>query len=50
MKWIILYDIEDKELIDFPWDEDREVPPIMKPKVKKREGKEEDKDGKKLVS
>jgi len=41
MKHIIIYDIEDKELIDFPWYEDKEVPPIVKPKVKKKEGEED---------
>ena len=45
MKYIILYDIEDEDLMVFPWDEDREVPPIVKPKVKKkREDEEKDKD------
>jgi len=42
MKHIIIYDIEDKELIDFPWYEDEEVPPVVKPKVKKKEEEEED--------
>ena len=34
MKWIIYYDPEKKELIDFPWDDDRPIPPLIRPKLK----------------
>lgn len=43
MKHIIIYDIEDKKLIDFPWDEDKEVPPVVKPKIKKEEEEDAEK-------
>jgi len=39
MKWIIYYDSKRKELIDFPWTEDRPIPPLIKPKIKKKKPK-----------
>jgi hypothetical protein len=41
----ILFDLEEEELVEFPWDEERKVLPVVMPKVKKkREDEEKDKD------
>jgi len=32
---VIHFDLEDEELLDFPWHEDKDPPPITKPKNKK---------------
>ena len=37
MKYIIDYDAEEEDLIDFLWDEDEDPPPVLRPK-KKRPG------------
>jgi len=39
MKLIIYYDPKKKELLDIPWDEDRPIPPLIKPKIKKKKGR-----------
>jgi len=35
-------DLEDGDIIDFSWFEDREVPPIVKGRVKKKEKEKDD--------
>lgn len=39
---IINFDLEDGELIDFPWHEEKEPPPVVKGKVKRKEEKKKD--------
>jgi len=44
MKIIIEYDIDEEEMTYFPWPEDRKVPPLIKPKIKKKEDQEKEED------
>jgi len=44
VKHIIHFDLEDDELLSFPWYEDEEPPPIVKPKMKKKKGTDPERD------
>ena len=44
MKYIIKIDLENEEMIDFFYDEDGKVPPLIKPRIKKKEDQEEEED------
>ena len=36
---VIHFDLEDEELLDFPWHEDEDPPPVVKPEKGKRNKK-----------
>ena len=36
---VFSFNLEDMELETFMWNEDRDPPPLIKPRVKKKEGK-----------
>jgi hypothetical protein len=46
VKHIIHFDLEDDELLSFPWYEDEDPPPIVKRKVKKKKEKDSEKKNK----
>jgi len=47
MKYIIQCDLEDRKLLDFLWDEERDPPPLIKQKREKEDQKERESKGEK---